>query len=402
MDIPANTATIPKVSGPLARFQQRATALATIETPPATEREGKDRTLKHHIRRLLGRGARLDPDAPLPSKPPRPVLWLLGKTGAGKSSLVQALTGQAEIGSGFAPCTRTAQAFDFPADHPVMRFLDTRGLGEVGYDPGEDLRTAEAGSHAVIAVARLDDPVQGPLADVLAELRRRRPKLPILLVHTGADLLGDTGKCDRARAATTERLERAAGGGLPAVTMALPPGQQAEGLDDLRAALAQMVPDLALMMMEERAADTETASFASHRALVLWYAGAAGATDAAPLIGTVSVPALQGAMLHALAARYGLKWTAARAGGFATALGSGIALRLALGHGLRQGAKLVPVVGQTLGAAAAAATSFAATYALGRAAALWLYRSRHGTPPDSDELRAVFTRAFQRARDVSG
>ena len=70
-----------------------------------------------------------------------PVVWLLGKTGAGKSSLVRALTEQteAEIGNGFQPCTRSARSYDFPPDQPLVRFLDTRGLGEAGYDPAEDL-----------------------------------------------------------------------------------------------------------------------------------------------------------------------------------------------------------------------------------------------------------------------
>src|SRR3712207_4708503 len=101
-----------------------------------------------------------DPAAPDPATPPPlPVVWLLGKTGAGKSSVVRALTGlsEAEIGNGFAPCTRTAMRFDHPAGQPVMRFLDTRGLGEAGYDPAEDLATAEAASHLVLLVARLDD-----------------------------------------------------------------------------------------------------------------------------------------------------------------------------------------------------------------------------------------------------
>ena len=40
-----------------------------------------------------------------------------------------------EIGNGFVPCTRTADAFDFPEGDPVLRFLDTRGLGESGYRP---------------------------------------------------------------------------------------------------------------------------------------------------------------------------------------------------------------------------------------------------------------------------
>jgi hypothetical protein len=42
---------------------------------------------------------------------------------------------------------------------PVMRFLDTRGLGEVSYDPTKDLAAAESGSHVIIVFARLDDPV---------------------------------------------------------------------------------------------------------------------------------------------------------------------------------------------------------------------------------------------------
>ena len=58
-----------------------------------------------------------------------PTLWLLGKTGAGKSTFIQALTGLSaiEVGNGFAPCTKTAKAYDFPQAKPVMRFLDTRG-----------------------------------------------------------------------------------------------------------------------------------------------------------------------------------------------------------------------------------------------------------------------------------
>src|ERR1700687_3287022 len=62
-----------------------------------------------------------------------PVVWLLGKTGAGKTSIVAALTGdpRAEVGEGFEPCTRTAAFYGVPPEAPLLRFLDTRGLGEV-------------------------------------------------------------------------------------------------------------------------------------------------------------------------------------------------------------------------------------------------------------------------------
>ena len=40
-----------------------------------------------------------------------PVVWLLGKTGAGKTAIISALTGdtRAEVGEGFAPCTPYSQ-----------------------------------------------------------------------------------------------------------------------------------------------------------------------------------------------------------------------------------------------------------------------------------------------------
>jgi 50S ribosomal subunit-associated GTPase HflX len=65
------------------------------------------------------------------SRHPLPVVWLIGKTQSGKTSIIRALTGSplAEIGNGFRPCTATTRLYDFPADAPLVRFLDTRGLG---------------------------------------------------------------------------------------------------------------------------------------------------------------------------------------------------------------------------------------------------------------------------------
>jgi len=355
--------------------------------------------LKTYIHKILGLGADVDPPAQVDL--PLPTLWLLGNTGAGKSSLVRALTGEAEVGSGFAPCTRTASAFDFPADHPVLRFLDTRGLGEAGYDPADDLAAAEKGIHAVLVVMRLDDPVQGAVADALRQVRARRPKVPVLVVHTGADLVSDAGAQARARARAQTVMEAAAGGPLPAVAVALPENTEAlQGIDDLRAKITEMLPELTLLLMRERDWSEEAHRFAVLRPMVLWYAGAAGASDVAPLVGTLTVPALQGAMLHALARRYGMGWTRARVGLFASALGTGAIVRFGASHALRQAIKLIPVYGQTLGAATAAAASFAATYALGRAASAWLFRDARGETLDAEDLRHLYADALKRARDA--
>lgn len=335
---------------------------------------------------------------------PVPTLWLLGRTGAGKSSLMRALAGAASLtGAGFAPCTRTATLQDLPADKPVLRFLDTRGLDEAGYDPAEDLAAAERGSHAALVLARLDDPVQGMVAQALADVRARRPKLPMIVVHTGADLLPDEASRERARSRVQAMFEKAARGPLPHVTLALPETGPAEGLDALALCLADLLPAVALLLLgqERRAADAQ--AFAALRPLVLWYAGAAAASDALPLVGTVGVPGLQGAMLHGIARRLGVAWTSRRATAFAAALGTGVMLRLGAGMMLRQAGRLVPVAGPTLGAAASASVSFATTYALGRVAVRFLspVTEKGGdattAPPSHDELRALYRDAFAQA-----
>ena len=88
------------------------------------------------------------------------VVWLLGKTGAGKTAIVAALTGdpRAEVGQGFEPCTRTASFYDVPAEAPLLRFLDTRGLGEASYDPSSDISWCEEQSHLLLVVMQLSDP----------------------------------------------------------------------------------------------------------------------------------------------------------------------------------------------------------------------------------------------------
>src|SRR3981189_2789191 len=86
-----------------------------------------------------------------------PVVWLLGKTGAGKTAIVAALTGdpRAEVGAGFEPCTRKAALYDVPPEAPLLRFLDTRGLDEADYDPAKDIDWCEAQSHLLLVVMKV-------------------------------------------------------------------------------------------------------------------------------------------------------------------------------------------------------------------------------------------------------
>ena len=90
----------------------------------------------------------------------------------GQERLIRALTGRddAAIGNGFQPCTRTARLYDFPdTTHCFVRFLDTRGLGEIDYDPTEDMRLFGQQAHLLMVVMRAMDHSQqrftGPAGD---------------------------------------------------------------------------------------------------------------------------------------------------------------------------------------------------------------------------------------------
>jgi uncharacterized protein (DUF697 family) len=112
-------------------------------------------------------------------------------------------------------------------------------------------------------------------------------------------------------------------------------------------------------------------------------------------VGLVAVPSLQGKMLHTLAGRYDIGWDRRIATEFVAALGSGFLYRYVLSLGGRQLAKFIPVYGQSAGAAAAASISFASTYAIGRAACLYLYRRKHHEALDPEALRTAFVEAFR-------
>ena len=337
----------------------------------------------------------------LPSLPkvlPVPTLWLLGKTGAGKSSLVQALTKTdgAEIGNGFSSCTRTSKAFDYPQVDPVMRFLDTRGLGEVDYDPSEDLAVINTSANVALIVMRLDDPAQGAIAVVLANIRTANRKLPIIVVHTGSDLVTDDSARVRVQSSNQRVIEKAWGATLPSVTLDLSE-PAATDLSALAGELVKILPCVVMFLDAENVSNDEEAEFAKNHSLILGYARGAAATGAVPLVGAFSVPALQLAMLSALAGRYEVEWSTRRLAELCGALGTGILGGQAMAFAAREASKLVPVVGQTVAPVASAAWGFASTWALGRVAAWWLYKLRAGHPIDEGELRSRFAAAMKGA-----
>jgi hypothetical protein len=109
----------------------------------------------------------------------RPSCGSWGRPGAGKTAIVAALTvdPRAEVGQGFEPCTRTAAFYDVPPEAPLLRFLDTRGLGEADYDPANDIAWYEEQSHLLVVVMQVAVPIQpSPAADnPCQEIEARAP-----------------------------------------------------------------------------------------------------------------------------------------------------------------------------------------------------------------------------------
>lgn len=332
-----------------------------------------------------------------------PTLWLLGKTGAGKSSLIQALTGDdaVAIGNGFAPCTRTSCAYDFPAQRPVLRFLDTRGLAEADYDPDADIQTCLRQGHALVLVIKADDPEQSALLRALAQIKRQIPAERVLIVHSAVKQLPSAEQQPMLRH-NQQQLEAVWHREIPfvAVDFELDEGG-AFGIDALIEQLARLLPIVAQVARRKAQSGTEPDNFAALQTEVLWYAGAAGAADAVPAVGLVAVPGIQAKLLHSLASQYGVDWNGAAFSEFLGALGAGFAVKYASRLGIRELVKLVPVYGQVVGGATAAVISFASTYAIGRAACKFLYHKRQGQPVSHAELQAMYREALTSIKEVA-
>lgn len=118
---------------------------------------------------------------------PIPEIWLFGKTGSGKSSVIRYLTGaqKAEIGNGFRPQTLRSQRYSFPDEEtPLVVFWDTRGLGEADYDESEDVQRFDDVVHLIVVVVRAMDHSTDQIVEPLRRIRRSNPRRPVLLVLT--------------------------------------------------------------------------------------------------------------------------------------------------------------------------------------------------------------------------
>jgi uncharacterized protein (DUF697 family) len=348
---------------------------------------------------------------------PVPLIWLIGKTQSGKTSIIRALTGSpaAEIGNGFQPCTRTSRIYDFPAKAPVVRFLDTRGLGEVDYDPEDDIRFGESQAHLLLAVMGAGDPDQDAVLDVVRAVRRRHPEWPLVIAQTTLHALyppdfehpqpypfdAETWPASLPSNLTRAlRAQRDRVGDLPGrapirwvpVDLTLPEDGYAPADYGLEALWEAIDTLSALPLRHLLGRDPEVLDLferAAHPHIV-GYALAAAGVGALPLVDLAGVPAIQAKMLQSLAALHAQTWDRRTILEFLGLLGTSVGIAYGTRMAGRTLVKLVPYLGQTLGAVWGASASGATTFALGKAAAYYLRRRNLGLNTEARALRRVF------------
>ncbi len=345
---------------------------------------------------------------------PPPVIWLFGKVQSGKTSIIRALTGaeRAQIGSGFAPCTRWASRYDFPdSEFPLAVFLDTRGIGEAGYDPREDFAAFRGQAHMLLVVVKAMDMALDQLVSALETLVHDKPSWPIVVAQTtlhqgyppdmqdhiipypfAKESWPTQLPSDLARALLFQRslFDRIPVKQFVAIDFTLAEdgfADQFYGREALLAALTEAHPHAmydTLQQLPQLTKELKSLHFRQAQPHILAYAVLAGAAGATPLpIADLPViSALQLKMFHTVASIYNQPMKVKTFLELAGAFGAGLLLR----QGARSLLKVIPVFGNAISGLYAGAT----TYALGCALCFYYQEVFAGHLPRAEQIKAFY------------
>lgn len=396
--------------------------------------------------------------AQLLEQTPVPTLWLFGKTGSGKSSIVRYLTGAeaATIGAGFRPETKSSQRFDFPSsEDPLLTFLDTRGLGEAAYDPQSDIDQFTKATQLMIVTVRVTDHALEGIIAPLRRIRKANPQRPVLLALTCLHLAAEssniasgpdpfattndstptsstktssTPTSSVATSSTTDKPTDPTGVSAaeqpPKVPVALQSlidakRQQFQGLFDALVPIDLTQPEDGFENPNFggdrlKQAILETMPHAYRQALlvlndqmhgksdrqkrsqwqILASSALAGTAGAVPLP-WIDIPVVLALQTH-LAMRIAKIYNQEIKPSDWAILSSATGSRIAMRLALTEALKFIPFWGM----AAGAASSFAFTYALGMSWDWYFANMRGGNVPDVQRLREIFQEQLKRGRQL--
>lgn len=178
-------------------------------------------------------------------------------------------------------------SYAFPQDKPVMRFLDTRGLGEADYDPADDLKEIGQAGNALVVVMKADEPEQSAVHAALKQIKKQKKIKHLLLVHTAVLSSSET---DRTRQIqfNSNQVEKVWGKSFESVAVDFETDDSSNNsgsiynYDVLLEKLTNILPVIGMMVVDKEHSTQEEANFDQVENEVLWYAGSAAASDLIP------------------------------------------------------------------------------------------------------------------------
>ena len=355
-----------------------------------------------------------------------PRFAVVGRRGAGKSSLVNAIFGQpvAEVGA-VSATTGRGQWFTYESDRGGVEVLDTRGLGE-GSAPSQGGRTtarldiesslAERCPDALLVLVKakeMDARIDEDLANIKEIVdfveRKHGYSLPIVGVVTQVDELDPADITDPPFDDAEKQANIAAVEGMLRAKLAEGLGIDAARVVDIVPTCAYMrhkdgelvvdrrwnIERLLLLLVEHlpKSAQVQLARISMLRSVRVKVAGtlvqatsgvaAAIALTPIPVADVFPLLGLQCSMIVALGIIGGKKMDMAAAREFLASMGVAVGMGLVAREAFRQVAKVLPGFGSVVGAGIAYST----TWSLGQAA-----KAYYITGASEDEARTILRR----------
>jgi predicted GTPase/uncharacterized protein (DUF697 family) len=337
-----------------------------------------------------------------------PRLAVVGKTGAGKSSLVNALL-EADIQLvDVVPTTQEATPLSWQGLGSRVLLVDTAGVGEAGREATRSEALFELLSEAHVIVWVLGFPSRDLDSDlrILREIRQLEPRIPIVVAASGVDRVSRsfdarTFNLDNGNSANEVKvrewltyLRTTLGELRPTAIVACSSGEGAVdkiaqyNLKALHQAMQEAMPEAQRIDFIRRSRVLGDVSMKAHAIVAAAVAAAAAAAlSPIPLSDAIPITAIQIGMVISLAALHGQTLSWSTAGGLVTSACAAVAGPMIV----QQVMKFIPVAGSVTGPAIAGVV----TAAIGEAVHALL---KDGRPLTPEELKRATKEMYKKLR----